>query len=100
MIKLKRLSDQPILSPKKEHPWEAEAVFNCAAIYDNGLIFKIRNVKCGDPLNFKFTPRPKNNYLKRFTKRRIQRIKSPPLTNRNNQHRLGGMEKRGNNNYT
>ena len=38
MIKLKRLSDQPILLPKKEHPWEATAVFNCAAIYDNGLV--------------------------------------------------------------
>jgi len=41
MIKLKRLSDQPILLPKKEHPWEAAAVFNCAAIYDNGLVHMI-----------------------------------------------------------
>jgi len=41
MIKLKRLSDQPILLPKKEHPWEATAVFNCAAIYDNGLVHMI-----------------------------------------------------------
>jgi len=41
MIKLKRLSDQPILSPKKENAWEAEAVFNCAAIYDNGLVHMV-----------------------------------------------------------
>ncbi|GAG85767.1 unnamed protein product, partial [marine sediment metagenome] len=32
---------QPILLPKKEHPWEAAAVFNCAAIYDNGLVHMI-----------------------------------------------------------
>jgi len=41
MIKLKRLSDQPILLLKKENAWEAEAVFNCAAIYDNGLVHMI-----------------------------------------------------------
>jgi predicted GH43/DUF377 family glycosyl hydrolase len=38
MIKLERLSDTPILSPKKQNPWEAGAVFNCAAVYDNGLV--------------------------------------------------------------
>ena len=38
MIKLKRLSDTPILSPKKQNSWQAGAVFNCAAIYDNGLV--------------------------------------------------------------
>jgi predicted GH43/DUF377 family glycosyl hydrolase len=38
MIKLERLSEQPILSPKPHHQWEAAAVFNCAAIYDNGLV--------------------------------------------------------------
>ncbi|GAG99091.1 unnamed protein product [marine sediment metagenome] len=41
MIKLRRLSDQPILLPKKEHLWEATAVFNCAAIYDKGLVHMI-----------------------------------------------------------
>jgi predicted GH43/DUF377 family glycosyl hydrolase len=41
MIKLQRLSNQPILIPKKEHPWEAGAVFNCAAIYFNGLVHLI-----------------------------------------------------------
>jgi predicted GH43/DUF377 family glycosyl hydrolase len=38
MIKLKRLSDKPILSPKKQNSWEAGAVFNCAAICDSGLV--------------------------------------------------------------
>ncbi|SNX53831.1 glycosidase [Thermoanaerobacterium sp. RBIITD] len=41
MIKLKRLSDQPILKPIKEHEWERKAVFNCSAIYDNGLFHLI-----------------------------------------------------------
>ncbi|SHE77762.1 Predicted glycosyl hydrolase, GH43/DUF377 family [Caldanaerobius fijiensis DSM 17918] len=41
MIKLRRLSDKPILEPIKEHQWEREAVFNCAAIYDNGLFHLI-----------------------------------------------------------
>lgn len=41
MIKLRRLSDKPILLPKKENAWEAAAVFNCAVIYDNDLIHMI-----------------------------------------------------------
>ena len=41
MIKLKRVSDQPILSPNPAHEWEATAVFNTAAIYDNGLVHLI-----------------------------------------------------------
>ncbi|MGF7396359.1 glycosidase [Thermoanaerobacterium thermosaccharolyticum] len=41
MIKLKRLSDKPILEPIKEHEWERGAVFNCSAIYDNGLFHLI-----------------------------------------------------------
>ena len=41
MIKLKRLSKQPILLPKKENDWEAAAVFNRAVIYDNGLVHLI-----------------------------------------------------------
>ncbi|MBA7569309.1 hypothetical protein ES708_11048 [subsurface metagenome] len=49
MIKLKRLSDQPILLPKKEHLWEATAVFNCAAIYDNGLIHMIYRATVSAP---------------------------------------------------
>jgi len=38
MIRLERLSDQPILRPDSHHPWEAGAVFNTAAIFDNGLV--------------------------------------------------------------
>ena len=41
MIKLRRLSVQPILLPQKEHFWEAAAVFNCAVIYDNCLVHLI-----------------------------------------------------------
>ncbi|WP_434630745.1 glycosidase [Thermoanaerobacterium thermosaccharolyticum] len=41
MIKLKRLSDKPILEPVTEHEWERKAVFNCSAIYDNGLFHLI-----------------------------------------------------------
>ncbi len=40
-MKLERLSDQPILRPKKNSPWEAGAVFNCAVIYDKGLVHLI-----------------------------------------------------------
>jgi predicted GH43/DUF377 family glycosyl hydrolase len=38
MIKLKRYSDQPILTPNPAHNWEKAAVFNCAAIHHNGLV--------------------------------------------------------------
>jgi len=38
MIKLTRLSNIPILSPNPAHNWEKAAVFNCAAIQDNGLV--------------------------------------------------------------
>lgn len=38
MIKLKRLTDKPVLTPVPEHDWERKAVFNTAAVYENGLI--------------------------------------------------------------
>jgi len=41
LIKLTRLTTKPILSPKPEHQWEAAAVFNCSAIYDNGLVHMV-----------------------------------------------------------
>ncbi len=41
MIKLKRVADEPILKPLKDNTWEAAAVFNCAAIYDNSLVHMI-----------------------------------------------------------
>lgn len=41
MIKLNRISQFPILKPDPNHDWEAGAVFNCAAIFHNGLIHMI-----------------------------------------------------------
>ena len=41
MIRLKRLSDQPILNPLPQHTWEAAAVFNTAAVYHNDLVHLI-----------------------------------------------------------
>jgi len=41
MIKLRRLSDKPILQPERGNTWEAGAVFNCAAVYENGLVHMI-----------------------------------------------------------
>lgn len=38
MIKLDRLSAQPILTPNPENSWEAGAVFNCAAVYKDDLV--------------------------------------------------------------
>lgn len=40
-MQLQRYSDKPILSPKPQHTWEAAAVFNCATIYDNGLVHMV-----------------------------------------------------------
>ncbi|MCK4260862.1 MAG: hypothetical protein KAX49_17930 [Halanaerobiales bacterium] len=37
MVKLKRLTLKPILSPIKVHDWEKEAVFNCAAMYEDNM---------------------------------------------------------------
>jgi len=37
-MRFKRFSGNPIISPKAEHPWEAQATFNPAAILLNGKI--------------------------------------------------------------
>jgi len=37
MMKLTRFSKEPILKPNPEHPWERAAVFNCGAVYAQGL---------------------------------------------------------------
>jgi len=37
MFKLKRMSDEPILSPIESNKWESKAVFNCAVHYENGI---------------------------------------------------------------
>ena len=38
MIRLSRLSEQPVLRPRPSSPWEKGAVFNCAALFEHGLI--------------------------------------------------------------
>ena len=40
-IKLRRISNTPLLLPIKENLWEAAAVFNCAAIYDSNKVHMI-----------------------------------------------------------
>lgn len=37
VFKLRRMGREPILRPVPDHPWKAAAVFNCAAIYSDGL---------------------------------------------------------------
>ena len=41
MIKLERVSDKPILEPRKENEWEAAAIYNVGIIKDNGLVHMI-----------------------------------------------------------
>lgn len=58
MITLERLSDKPILVPDPANAWERAAVFNSAAIYDNGLfhlLYRATDIGCharfGDYMN-------------------------------------------------
>lgn len=58
MIKLKRVSEEPILKPVSEHSWEAAAVFNGAAVYEKGVyhyIYRATNIggheKYGEYIN-------------------------------------------------
>lgn len=58
MIKLERLSDKPVLTPDTALPWQRAAVFNTAAIYDNGLfhlLYRATDIGCharfGDYMN-------------------------------------------------
>lgn len=41
MIKLERVSEKPILIQNPNNPWEAGAVFNCAAVYKDDLVHLI-----------------------------------------------------------
>jgi predicted GH43/DUF377 family glycosyl hydrolase len=41
MIQLERISDTPVLTPRKNLTWEASAVFNCASVADNNSIHLI-----------------------------------------------------------
>jgi len=36
-MRLQRYARNPVLKPRREHPWEARAVFNCAVVHHNGL---------------------------------------------------------------
>ncbi|KXG74249.1 1,4-beta-mannosyl-N-acetylglucosamine phosphorylase [Fervidicola ferrireducens] len=60
MIRLKRLSEKPVLLPNPEHEWEKCAVFNCAVLYENGyfhLFYRASNNA------FKLdTPKPEEKY--------------------------------------
>ena len=38
LTKLKRAKENPIIEPNKNHPWEAKAAFNAAAIYLDGNV--------------------------------------------------------------
>ena len=40
-MRLERISNTPLLEPNKENPWEASAVFNCAAIYDRNKVHMV-----------------------------------------------------------
>ncbi len=39
MLKLKRLTNEPVLKPIKEHKWESKAVFNAAVVRENEVIY-------------------------------------------------------------
>lgn len=41
MIKLTRVSKEPILKPIEKHPWERAAVFNAGAVYKDGLFHMV-----------------------------------------------------------
>ncbi len=41
MVRLERLSGRPILRPLPEHGWERSAVFNCAAVCNDGVFHLI-----------------------------------------------------------
>jgi len=50
MIKLRRYSEKPILTPKKENKWEAASVFNAGVIFENDLvhmIYRATNISSG-----------------------------------------------------
>ncbi|HPB01204.1 MAG TPA: glycosidase [Candidatus Marinimicrobia bacterium] len=58
MIKLTRISQEPILKPEPKHSWEQAAVFNAGAVYEKGLyhmIYRATNIggheKYGDYIN-------------------------------------------------
>lgn len=48
---LKRIKQNPVLEPKKEHWWESEAVFNPAAVYDGGRVHVLYRAMGGDGIS-------------------------------------------------
>jgi len=47
-VKLKRFFDNPILLPNKQNEWEAQAVFNAAAIYEKGRVHIVYRAMSND----------------------------------------------------
>jgi predicted GH43/DUF377 family glycosyl hydrolase len=47
-VKLKRFFDNPILLPNSENAWEAQAVFNTAAIYEKGRVHLVYRAMSND----------------------------------------------------
>ena len=48
MFKLRRLSEQPILTPLPEHPWERAAVFNCGVTMPGSGSYDLPGLRCRD----------------------------------------------------
>ena len=36
-MRLERISNEPILTPREDIPWESAAVFNTAAVFEDGV---------------------------------------------------------------
>jgi len=50
-VKLQRYQGNPILTPRREHGWEAQAVFNAAAVYDRGLFHLLYRARGADGIS-------------------------------------------------
>ena len=48
-LRLQRVSQKPILRPRQDIPWEKDAVFNCAAVYDDGLFHLLYRAVAHNP---------------------------------------------------
>ncbi len=90
-IKLQRISNTPLLLPIQDHPWEAAAVFNCAAIYDNNkvhMIYRATDIASGGqdgPFISRLGYAVSNNGI------HFEREDTPILTN-NGEQELRGLE--------
>lgn len=50
-MKMKKYEKNPILEPVKDNPWEAERVFNCAAVYERGKVHIIYRAQGEDGIS-------------------------------------------------